>query len=59
MMKTSARSGPAGQLGSGRRLRSVSLEICRAAHANLGHHSGGSKFEFGLDGDELIWIDRA
>jgi phosphoribosylaminoimidazole-succinocarboxamide synthase len=44
------------------RLRSVSLEIYRRAAAyaeQRGIILADTKFEFGLDGDELIWIDEA
>ena len=44
------------------RLRSVSLEIYRRAAAyaeRRGIILADTKFEFGLDGDELIWIDEA
>ena len=44
------------------RLRGVSLEIYRRAAAYAeprGIILADTKFEFGLDGDELIWIDEA
>jgi phosphoribosylaminoimidazole-succinocarboxamide synthase len=44
------------------RLRSVSLEIYHRAAAyaeQRGIILADTKFEFGLDGDELIWIDEA
>ncbi len=44
------------------RLRDVSLEIYRRAVAYAeprGIMLADTKFEFGLDGDELIWIDEA
>jgi phosphoribosylaminoimidazole-succinocarboxamide synthase len=44
------------------RLRAVSLEIYRRAAAYTeprGIILADTKFEFGLDGDELIWIDEA
>lgn len=44
------------------RLRAVSLEIYRQAAAYAeprGILLADTKFEFGLDGDELVWIDEA
>jgi phosphoribosylaminoimidazole-succinocarboxamide synthase len=53
-----------GQAGRGlaERLRDVSLEIYRQASeyaAERGILIADTKFEFGLDGGELIWIDEA
>ena len=44
------------------RLRSISLELYRRATEHAGAHGiiiADTKFEFGLVGDDLIWIDEA